>query len=141
MSKINCSLTKNFIMEFSRMTEDCENISFCSCGCPYDKAAKKIKEEQKKKEYICNDFIADFPEQAIQILQDWSNKHPKMTYLEKVLKEFPETKLNKDGIPQFCPHLLGFPLPNYNEVNLIEKICKNKDYKKCIDCWNRYVSY
>lgn len=74
----------------------------------------------------CKNFIKDFPEQSVKIVEAWSNANPEKTIRDKVLEVFP----NAD-IVSLCPCQLGFSSEVEN--------C-NAMYDSCDDCWNRSLS-
>lgn len=63
-------------------------------------------------------------EEAVDIVEAWSKEHPKKTYLDVLLEAFPNTTLNLEGTPYFCPYNLGLIKP------------ENCGKISCIDCWN-----
>ena len=67
---------------------------------------------------------------AVEIVQIWSDMHhPAKTYLEDLLKKYPNAELGKDGTPVMCPSHLG--LKNIKDKNECE--CN------CIVCWNQAI--
>lgn len=78
--------------------------------------------------------MREYPEEYVEIINQWSRKHPKQTYLSKLLEVFPNAKLDDDGTPKnICPGGLG----------LTEGVCseglgliKNHEHKRkhCKDC-------
>lgn len=77
---------------------------------------------------LCSELETLYPEKAIAIVQKWSNAHPQRTYLSELLKIFPNTPLEDDGTPNFCPYRLG----------LISIDDCRKD-RNCVKCWNRII--
>lgn len=77
---------------------------------------------------LCSEFETLYPEKAIEIIQEWSNAHPPKTYLTELLKNFPNTPLEDDGTPNFCPYRLG----------LMSKDNCRKD-RNCVKCWNQPI--
>lgn len=53
------------------------------------------------------------------------------TLLRRVRKHFPNMKLDKDGLPNFCPHELGFE--DYS------KECAEDENFNCERCWLREI--
>jgi hypothetical protein len=79
----------------------------------------------------CRRFESLYLEQAIEIVQKWSDEHPQKTYLTNLLEKYPNIPLDNNGKPScVCPHDLG--------LMSIED-CK-KDSNKCVECWNQPVS-
>ena len=113
---IDCSKTENYFAEKRRMTKRCE--LGCS-NCPLN----------KDKILSCIAFQMLYPEQAISIVQKWSDEHPPKTFLSEFLKNYPNAPLNGNKIPAgICPFHLG--VMDRNECN---------DYKRCVECWNQPV--
>lgn len=67
---------------------------------------------------------------AVRIVQGWSNANPPRTIMTELLKKYPNASI-KDGVPDFCPSVLGLTLycnGNYQTTS-----------QACIDCWNKLV--
>nr|WP_303667679.1 hypothetical protein [Ruminococcus bromii] len=69
-----------------------------------------------------------YPEKAIEIVQKWSDEHPQKTYLSELLKNHPNTLLNDDGTPTFCPYRLGL---------MGADDCRKDG--NCVKCWNQPI--
>ena len=117
---IDCNITKNYFSEKARMTKKTR-----VCGIKCDKCPLSGKNNGAPKFMTCTTIETHYPEQAILIVQRWSNAHPPKTYLTELLKIFPNTPLNDDGTPNFCPYRLG----------LISIDDCRKD-RNCVKCWN-----
>lgn len=76
----------------------------------------------------CFDFETIYPEKAIEIVQKWSDEHPQKTYLSELLKIFPNSSLDDNGTPIFCPYHLGF-------MSIDD--CRND--LDCVKCWNQPI--
>lgn len=101
------------VMEIrKRMTKDCRN----GCrNCP-------ISNLNNGEELDCTKFMYTYPERYEQILIDWDKENPVETRLTKLLKEYPVTPLDDNGIPNWiCVKSLGY---------------KEDCSKSCVDCWN-----
>ena len=118
---IDCSKTKSYFTEKRRMIKKHKYICELNCNdCPlgWSKNGKGISCETLEKFY---------PEQAISIIQKWSDENPQKTYLTELLKVFPNTQVNAYGIPKrICPCDLGL---------MSAKACR-KD-RNCAQCWNQ----
>lgn len=70
----------------------------------------------------CTDFITDYPEKTVEIVEQWSKSHPRKTILDDFRGKFPNAVL-VCGIPVgICPQKLGYI-----------KECK---FNRCgTDCW------
>ena len=75
----------------------------------------------------CHDFrnAADDGFKIVDIVDQWSKKHPQKTMLQDFLEKFPKAKLNDYGVPRVCPSLLG-----YKDMIPCNRL-------KCNECWNR----
>ena len=78
----------------------------------------------KSHELRCFQFCEKHPEKAVDIVKEWSAKHPKETRLTRLLKNYPNTPLNDDGIPVYiCTTDLG--LMDIDDCD-----------DDCVICWN-----
>jgi len=109
--KIDCSLTENYLKELIRAKKD----SWTS--------TKVIK--------MCTLQIVCEPNDAIKLLQKWSDAHQQKTYLEDLLEKFPKIKLNDYGLPTICPWLLG-----YQKEVCPKGYCNTDNSRKC---WNQIM--
>ena len=72
----------------------------------------------------CGAYIKKYPEKAVAIVEEWSAEHPEETRLTRLLKNYPNTPLNSDGIPdRTCTAHLGL----MDIDNCIHD---------CVGCWN-----
>lgn len=64
MPKINCNVTINFLNEWGRMCDhhECEVCAFYN--------------DNSHQEMSCDEFVTHCPEDAIEIVQKWSDVHP-----------------------------------------------------------------
>ena len=60
---------------------------------------------------------------TIEIVEEWSTKHPKKTNKNVFLKAFPDAKLYANGMPTACAYELG----------LVSDCNAQED---CVRCWN-----
>lgn len=120
---IDCSKTKDYFSEKRRMIKKHKYICKLNCDdCPlgWSKNGKGISCETLEKSY---------PEQAISIIQKWSDENPQRTYLTEFLEHYPNAELDDDGTPKgICPHTLG--LMSIDD-------CRNA--RNCIKCWNQPI--
>lgn len=118
---IDCSKTKNYFSEKERMIKKCGYVCKLNCGnCP-------LNWSKNGKDVSCEIFERFYPEQAISIIQKWSDENSQKTYLTELLKIFPNTQVNAYGIPKrICPFDLGL---------MSAKTCR-KD-RNCAKCWNQ----
>ncbi len=96
MSKIDCSVTVNYLRERERMCPigigtNCPNYElYSSHGC------KLVR------------IIKDDPDRAVKIVQKWSDEHPVKTRLDDLLEKYPKLPLRDDGLLDFLPSRLGY---------------------------------
>lgn len=132
---IDCSRTKNYLVEKKRMTKSNKYICTIDCNdCPLSGLNNGIN-------ISCSSLEMDYPDKAVEIVQRWSNEHPQKTLLTEFLKHYPDVEMSSDGFPDYIlPCILG----------LVEKkdICKNRCFyfydkdkgcRPCYDCWNTLV--
>lgn len=97
----DCSKTEVFFKELKRM---CNKFNSTCVGCKiYD---------------ICFDtgcygFIKDNPQEAIEIVKEWSDSNPVKTRQSEFLKLFPNAKI-KDGHVNICPITVNTKFENCN---------------------------
>lgn len=119
---IDCSKTENYLIEKKRMTK-ITNTGVCEIKCKNC----PLSEKNNGKGRLCVDYELHYPEQAIEVVQRWSDKHQQKTYLSEYLKHYPNALLNDDGIPKaVCPYDLGL---------MNKEVCR----KTCIECWNQPI--
>ena len=66
-------------------------------------------------------------EEAVNIVDKWSNEHPRKTMLQHFIKEHPKARF-ENGIPLVCPFQLG-----YTDED------KCYFYRDCKKCWNGFM--
>ncbi|WP_278474376.1 hypothetical protein [Ruminococcus bromii] len=121
---IDCLKTTNYFAEKRRMTK-LTNTGVCAIGC----ANCPLSEKNNRTGRLCVDYEMHHPEEAISIVQQWSDEHPQRTYLSELLKQYPNAKLDCNGTPKrICPHELG----------LTDKEDCDKDHN-CVECWNQPI--
>ena len=126
---MDCNKTINFLHELKRLCASRD-------GCVADAANK----ERCPMFGICGDLptrICDEDaEAAIEIVQKWSDEHPKKTYAQDFFEKFPKAKGGIDGTPFLCRQRIygGVPLKG------AEWECEECDYTgTCKDCWNEQM--
>ena len=65
---------------------------------------------------------------VIEIVQKWSDEHPKKTYIQDFFEKFPKAKLDSDGTPFACRK------KRYGGVRPNDKRCDRRG--ACNNCWN-----
>lgn len=116
---IDCTKAENFLRERFRM---CDSNACRDCGLSSDNNGKNLG---------CGVICAKHPQEAISIVQKWSDKHPHKTMLDDFKEKYPNAPINKYGVPMTCPCNLGYVKSTAcpkgaNGINLF-----------CVDCWNR----
>lgn len=99
----------------------CEDDIIDCIDCPLSDSNNKTKE-------TCSNFIMLHPEEAEEILKEWSEEHPQKTLLQDFLEKYPNAKLNGSGNPPMCPDVLGYSKEHHNDC---------MTYADCFQCWNR----
>lgn len=121
---IDCSKTENYFAEKRRMTKRATKNGLCKLGC----SNCPLCSINNNKGQSCTAFEMLYPEKAIEIVQKWSDEHPQKTYLSELLKNHPNTLLNDDGTPTFCPYRLGL---------MGADDCRKDG--NCVKCWNQPI--
>lgn len=92
---MDCSKTIDFFAELERF---CDSRVTC--------ADYTANEEQCPMSYFCDRMPVTFyykdAIKAMEILQKWSNEHPKKTYAQDFFEKFPKAQSNSDGTPFVC---------------------------------------
>lgn len=86
-----------------------------------------ISQYNNSKNIGCSSMENMFPEEAVAIIEKWSQEHPLKTMLSDFLEKYPKASLEKDGTPSFCPEDLGYCEEVYCDMNSLD----------CTKCWNR----
>lgn len=120
---IDCMKTENYFAEKKRMIKRA-GIRVCRIKCE----DCPLGITNNGMDVLCSELETLYPEKAIAIVQKWSNAHPQRTYLSELLKIFPNTPLEDDGTPNFCPYRLGLMGADY---------CRNDG--DCVKCWNQPI--
>lgn len=113
----DCTKTVDFLREWGRM---CQPGIFC-CSCPLARDGATTG---------CKPMMKEHPDDAIEIVQKWSDEHPVMTWKGKLKEMLPNVDMSKI-IGTCCPYnLLGGEAPN------METCRSSGDYEDCVNCWN-----
>lgn len=114
--KVDCGYTENYLKEQNRMTGNCE----IDCkDCP-------ISDNNNKTNLPCGEFERTYPDEAIKIVQKWSDEHQVETRAEHFLKMHPNARM-RSGHPNACVKDLNNNVSC--EVGLIGcKKCWDKPY-------------
>ena len=118
---MDCSKTIDFFPEFSRL---CNSRTACTADaahkeqCPLYALCRRKLAEVRAEEIIT----------AVEILQKWSDEHPKKTYAQDFFEKFPKAQSNSDGTPFVCRKRI------YSGIRSTLEDC---DYTgACYRCWS-----
>lgn len=116
---MDCNKTTNFFSELKRL---CDSRTSCEAGA-------ENKEQCPLFDFcFCERSITtrDAEEiiKAIEILQKWSDEHPKKTYAQDFFKKFPDAPIDK-SFKEKCPWVC--------RMGIYGGECQNM---KCDECWN-----
>lgn len=86
-----------FLKEYNRMLKKPENGSCgINCeGCP-------ISSYNNGHDVSCQILRVNYPEDAVRIVNKWSEEHPQKTYLMDFLEKHPNCRRGDNGIPDSC---------------------------------------
>ena len=99
MSKIDCSITKNYLSEKARLTHNC-NIMCEDC---------ELSHWRNDMDLDCNELERKYPEIAIAIVQSGSDYSPILTIQDDFFEKNPNAKRQLGTqIPCVCPKILGY---------------------------------
>lgn len=114
---MDCSKTINFLAEMKRVcalykncrtpdeSEPCPLYHFCEVHVKHH-SAEKLKK-------------------AVEILQKWSDEHPRKTYAQDFFKKFPEARPTADGVPRMCrANCYGGSCRQPSPIDSNQEICK-----------------
>ena len=108
----DCSKTEVFFKELKRM---CEKYNSTCVGCKIYSICFDTG---------CYGFIKDNPQEAIEIVQKWSDENPPKTRQSEFLKLFPDAKIIY-GVIDICPEWVDKKIEcNYQQTNCFR--CKEK---------------
>lgn len=110
----DCSKTVEFLREWKWMCEAYEECEFCPLNDVTDSS-------------LCD--VENIPDEAIDIVQKWSDEHPVMTWLDMLKKSFP----NADDVAMVsktCPGWIFGTGPN-----MFKTECTGKQEHRCGACW------
>lgn len=111
-----------FIVTRDRM---CSSFNGCCTGC-------KVYERMGAGE-ACIHYMAQHPQEAVEIVERWGKEHPLKNRQNEFLKLFPRGKLAPDGMLKFCPQEVdsGFMCPMVVERSFSLRL-------HCEDCRRKY---
>ncbi len=65
--------------------------------------------------------------EQVELLEEWSDAHPRKTRQSVFLEQYPEAQMGVDGVLDVCP------APIFNSYRLDGGGCREV-HKKCVDC-------
>jgi hypothetical protein len=97
-----------FIRERNRM---CNSFDHIGCGnCPANKHGECI--------------ITLWDEEIVPIVEKWSKEHPRKTRQDVFLEQWPEAKVNEDGVLLLCPAIVSSAHRNpYGNCGSLSELC------------------
>ena len=129
---IDCSKTKNYFAEKLRMTKKHKlTDGTCICELNCDDCPLSSSNNGSSDMMSCSDFQTIYPQEAIKIVQKWSDEHPEQTLLTAFNSYYPQATKGENGIPHICLAKLG-------KVNYCNELF-NPSSKRCEECWNTPV--
>lgn len=136
---IDCNIAKNYFNEKRRMTKKRKIYAgIYQCGIDCHDCPLSSWNNDATDRMSCGEFEVLYPEQAISIVQQWSDTHPQKTYLTDLLEKYPNIPLDNNGKPSYvCPHDLGLMSAENCKLGLMSVEDCKKDSNKCIECWNQ----
>lgn len=111
---------RRMLNSLGRIDGTCTGVNCSRCPLSWENNGTKL---------ACTDFEAEYPEEAIAIVEKWAAEHPQKTIFQDFLEKYPNASLTSYGTPHICPCELG-----YEEKK--PEICSSR---RCIGCWNRPI--
>lgn len=113
----DCAKTVDFLREWYRM---CGALACADCPA---------NSQSNGHDCSCPTLKIKYPEDAIAIVQKWSDEHPVITWESKLKELLPNVDISKI-IGTCCPYnLLGGEAPN------METCRSSGKYEDCVNCW------
>ena len=110
---------KRMLDSLGRTSGGCVSVSCLVCPLGCFKNGERVD---------CGELEVMHPERAIEIIEKWSQEHPRKTFLSDFLEKYPNAKLCENDAPYgACPENLGYCEETYCETNKLD----------CVACWNR----
>ena len=117
-----------YLKEKARMVKVSSNgscrINCEDCGLSYYKNGRKIS---------CGCFEKTYPEEAVSIVEKWSEEHKLKTRAQIFFERFPDAPKHRDGRPKPCALDCGLANECPNEY------CAGT-LQYCVYCWDEPVS-
>ena len=100
-----------YLKEMNRM---CNGANCCECPLYANNNGKKVN---------CKILEREYAEEAVSIIENWSEEHPTKTRQSEFLKMFPNASLNGLGSLAICPM----------DADKNQR-CPEKSGARCMDC-------
>jgi hypothetical protein len=121
MSKIDCSITENFLKEWGRM---CDAHPRRCVKCPIFDLCNPL-------DLSCDKGTRSCISEILPIVQKWSDEHPVKTIKDDFLEKYPNAEHSQyGGVLKVCAKWLGYFNKDYS--------CPDKG--DCNLCWNTPLS-
>lgn len=109
-----------FLEEKARICRSSEDCTSCL-----------LSSDHNSKCMHCTNFMNDYPQEAVELVEKWSAEHPRKTMMQDFFEKFPKAQKRSDGLPSTCPFALG-----YCEDSRCPSV--GKDFvSNCLECWSR----
>lgn len=113
----DCTKTVEFLREWGRM---CGNGNCQECPIWREKAIA----------IPCVNYIQNHQAEVLTIVQKWSDEHPVMTWMSKLVEKFPNAE-KISMITGACPGWVFGTGPNMHRTG-----CDGRRERRCEECWN-----
>lgn len=117
--RIDCSITQNFMKEFARMCKYMPNCKKCDMNLIGKYGS--VCYEDCMSTLQCERYMSNIQE----IVQNWSDEHPQLTYLEDLRIKYPDVEMQDEHFPGLCRKIL------------YRTDCPART--SCTDCWNSMI--
>ena len=118
---MDCSKTIDFFAEAKR---HCDSRTACEADAANKEQCPMFEVCDRPFTEICVEDVKT----AIEIVQKWSDEHPKKTYAQDFFEKFPKAQSNSDGTPFVCRKRI------YGGIRSTLEDC---DYTgACYRCWS-----
>lgn len=87
-------MVKATIYDYARMCREYDTLDCCHCPLYHDNNG--LGQD-------CGDFVRAFTDKANEIILKWCEEHPVETRQEKLLKMFPNARVDENGLLSMCP--------------------------------------
>lgn len=81
-----------FLKEKRRM---CESYKYRCTGCP-------LWTHKEHRAIGCNAILKDYPEDAVELVEQWAKEHPRKTYKQDFFEKHPYATKTEKGNPVVC---------------------------------------